>query len=67
MTSRLTAAALTLLAAAPAALAHPGHDHGGTVGGGWHHLLWLAVPAAAGVAAWVFREPIARAIRNRKG
>ena len=65
MKTRLTTAALTLLAAAPA-LAHPGHDHSGTVGGSLHHLLWLALPLAAAVAAYAFREPIAKAIRNRR-
>ena len=66
MITRLTTAAVALLAAAPTALAHPGHDHAATVGGEWHHLLWLALPAAAGVAAWVFREPIKAAIKNRR-
>ncbi|BAM03115.1 hypothetical protein [Phycisphaera mikurensis] len=67
MTTRLTAATSVLLVAAPAALAHPGHDHAAAVGGALHHLLWLALPLAAGVAAFVFREPIRRAIKNRKG
>lgn len=66
MTTRLTTAATALLVAAPAALAHPGHDHSATVGGEWHHLLWLALPLAAGVALFVFREPIKQAIKNRK-
>lgn len=67
MTTRLTTAALALLAAAPAAMAHPGHDHSSSVGGAWHHLLWLAIPAAAGVAAFAFRKPIKQAIKNRRG
>ena len=23
-------------------LAHPGHDHSFSLGGEWHHLLWIA-------------------------
>lgn len=65
MLTRLPVAALTLIAASPA-LAHPGHDHGATVGGSLHHLLWLAVPAAAALAAFALRGPIAQAIKNRR-
>ena len=28
-------------------LAHEGHDHSATLGGQWHHVLWLAVAVIA--------------------
>ena len=57
MKTALTAAAVLVLA--PAALAHPGHEHGAE--GAMHHVAWLIVPAAAAAAA-VFAY---RALRKR--